>query len=201
MIKQKLGLVLSTAALIAATGSVHAESKYIKDIWNVSLYTEANSASQSLGLLSSGTQLEILGAEGNFTQVKTSTGEIGWTKTTYLVSQPTNDIKLKAAERKIQTLNKKIEMLSSDNASVELQAKLDKATEDHQKLHTEYTQQKQTLKELLAKAQPEAAISQRREMIIRIATIGLAALICGFIVGKRLTEAKVKSRFNGMKVW
>ena len=197
---KKIKIALSTAALIGAVGSANAETQYIKDSWNVGLYTEADSSSSSLGLISSGTKLEVLAEQGSYTQVQTSTGETGWTKTSYLVSEPTNDIKLKAAQRKIKILNEKIDMLSADNASADLSAQLETAQADNKKLHEEYSQQKQQIESLQNQVSPESA-SDRTEKMLRLLIIALVTLICGFIVGKRMTEAKVKARFNGMKVW
>lgn len=193
-------LLLGSVALIASMGNVHAETKYIKDSWNVGLYTQADSSSPSLGLISSGTKLDVLTEQGSYTQVQTSTGETGWTKSTYLVSEPTNDIKLKAAQRKINTLNDKIQMLSDDNASLALATQLESAQADNKKLHEEYTSQKQQIETLQAQVQPVTANDQL-EKLIRLLTIALVCVVCGFIVGKRMTEAKVKARFNGMKVW
>ena len=197
---KKIKIALSTVVLIATVGSASAETRYIKDIWNVGLYTDADSSSQSIGLISSGTKLEVISEQGGYTQVQTSTGETGWIKTTYLVSQPTNDIKLKAAQRKITKLNDKIQMLSNNNANAELAAQLESAEADNKKLLQEYSQQKQQFIDLQAQVQPQAA-KGHFETVLRLLTIALVALACGFIVGKRATEAKVKSRFNGVKVW
>lgn len=193
-------LLLGSIALVASMGNVQAETKYIKDSWNVGLYTQADSSTASLGLISSGTKLEVLAEQGIYTQVKTSTGETGWTKTTYLVREPTNDIKLKAAQRKIAKLNDKVKMLSDNNASAELAAQLESAKADNKNLHEEYTSQKQQIESLQAQIQPETG-SDHLEKLTRLLTIAFVTLICGFIVGKRMTEAKVKARFNGMKVW
>lgn len=200
-IRKNIGLAIVATSLLVTANLAQAESKYIKDVWNVSLYTQADSASASLGLLSSGTKLEVLGREGSYTQVKTSTGEIGWTKSTYLVDGPTHDIQLKAAERKIGVLNRKIEQLSQGNLSAELSEKLAQAQADHEKLHAEYSEQKLELESLQKQIKPAEVANQRKEQIIRIVTIGLCALLCGFVVGKRLTEEKVKAKFNGIKVW
>lgn len=197
----KKQLLLGSVALIASMGNVHAETQYIKDSWNVGLYTEADSSTASLGLMSSGTQLEVLEQQDGYTQVKTSTGEIGWTKSTYLVDEPTNDIKLKAAQSKIDKLNKKIQMLSDNNASVELATQLETAQADNDKLQGEYTQQQQQIETLQAQVQPGATDNSHLEKMMRLLTIALVTLICGFIMGKRMTEAKVKARFNGMKIW
>ena len=197
---KKIKIALSTVVLIATVGSASAETRYIKDIWNVGLYTDADSSSQSIGLISSGTKLEVISEQGGYTQVQTSTGETGWIKTTYLVSQPTNDIKLKAAQRKITKLNDKIQMLSNNNANAELAAQLESAEADNKKLLQEYSQQKQQFIDLQAQVQPQAA-KGHFETVLRLLTIALVALACGFIVGKRMTEAKVKAKFNGIKVW
>lgn len=186
-------------ALIATVGSASAETRYIKDSWNVGLYTEADSSSQSIGLISSGTKLEVVSEQGGFTQVRTSTGETGWTKTTYLVSKPTNDIKLKQAQANIAQLNDKIKMLSDDNASVALAAQLEAAQGNNTKLQVELTQQKQQIETLQAQVKPQTG--SRLETTMRLLVIALVAVIGGFLVGKRMTEAKVKARFNGVKVW
>lgn len=197
---KKIKIALITAVLIMTVGSAGAETRYIKDIWNVGLYTEANGGGRSLGLISSGTKLKVIAEQGSYTQVQTSTGEIGWTKSTYLVSEPTHDIKLQAAKRKIDTLQKKIQMLSDDNASVALSTQLSKVKAEQLKLLMEYTQQKQEIETLQAKVGPETT-NDKLEKVIRLLTIVFVTLVCGFIVGKRMTEKKVKARFNGMKVW
>ncbi|PIE36929.1 MAG: hypothetical protein CSA54_02710 [Gammaproteobacteria bacterium] len=188
-------------SLLVLGGTAQAQSKYIKDVWKVSLYAEADSRSSSLGLFPSGTQLEVLAEQGIYSQVKTSTGEQGWVKSSYLVDEPTYDIKLAAAERTIAALKQKIQVLRNNNASTRLQAQLKKLQADNAALRSHNQQQNQQLQALQAQLKPELAAEQRKQMLVTLISIGVVALLCGLVVGKRMTEAKVKARFNGEKVW
>lgn len=193
-------LVVSVCCVISTNAL--AANKYVKDVWNVTLYAEADKSSQSLGLLSSGTKLEVLVDVGKFTKVKTATGKIGWIRSNYLVSQPTSDLQLKAANRNLEQLRAEITQLKQNNATAAIENELKKAKSHNKNLHAEYTQQKEKIEALENQvAAIDKKPSSEREQIIRIISVGLICLIGGFLFGKRLTESKIRAKFNGMKVW
>lgn len=188
---------VTLAILLLTSALAQAEVRYIKDVWNVGLYTAAGGQGESLGLLSSGTALEVLAEEGSYTQVKTSTGEIGWIKSNYLVSEETSDIQLKRAQREIERLKQRIEQLSSDDALAQAQVQIEQLQAEQQEAKAQLAQSQRKVNDLQVQLDPDA----RKEALVTAISLCLLGLIIGFVFGKRFIEAKVRARFNGLKVW
>jgi len=92
--------------LLAAIGDVN----YISDVLTVPLRSGASTAHRILHRgLPSGTQLTILAIdeEANFTQVRTAGGMEGWVRSQYLIGEPIAQVKLVAAEKRLQSLKAK----------------------------------------------------------------------------------------------
>ncbi|MES9972291.1 MAG: TIGR04211 family SH3 domain-containing protein [Candidatus Thiodiazotropha sp.] len=73
--------------LIACNHTALAETRYVTDELQLSLYELINSKGKLLKRLNSGDELELLEEEGLFAKVRTKDGIEGWTKAGFLIQQ------------------------------------------------------------------------------------------------------------------
>lgn len=73
--------------LFILTSQAMAETRYVTDILQLSLYQEINSGGDLLQRLSSGTELELLETSGFYARVRTKDGVEGWTKAGFLIAE------------------------------------------------------------------------------------------------------------------
>jgi SH3 domain protein len=73
--------------LLCLVFNVSAETRYVTDILQLSLYQEINSGGKLLQRLSSGTELELLETSGFYARVRTQEGVEGWTKAGFLITE------------------------------------------------------------------------------------------------------------------
>lgn len=73
--------------LLCLSFNAAAETRYVTDILQLSLYQEINSGGELLKRLSSGTELELLETSGFYARVRTQDGVEGWTKAGFLISE------------------------------------------------------------------------------------------------------------------
>jgi len=72
--------------LACCVNLAYAETRYVTDELQLSLYEESNSQGQLLQRLNSGTELELLDLQGMYARVRTKEGVEGWTKAGFLIS-------------------------------------------------------------------------------------------------------------------
>jgi len=141
-----LGLLLLGFGLQAK-----AETRYVTDILQLSLYEEINSQGKLLQRLNSGTELELLETSGLYARVRTQDGVEGWTKAGFLISE-------KPARAQLADL---------ENANGELQQELETTRQDLQAAQSELA------RVLDSEGNAYAEMSQRLEDAERIAaTVG-----------------------------
>jgi SH3 domain protein len=89
--------------------AVRAQTVWISDEFTVPLRSGPSNEHRILHKgLPSGTELEVLGANDDYTHVRTSSGLEGWIGTQYLVKEPIARIQLVAANNRIQALDKQL---------------------------------------------------------------------------------------------
>lgn len=137
-------MALPTQAL-AAVGDVN----YISDVLSVPMRSGPSPGHRIIHRgLPSGTHLTILAIdeEATFTQVRTLKGLEGWVRTQYLIGQPIGRVKLKAAEKRLQKLQTKMETESEARTSIQAQYKETDA--NNQKLNAQLDAMTKELAEL-----------------------------------------------------
>jgi SH3 domain protein len=193
------------------------EVKYVTDKLRLSLYKAANGNSGTLKLLTSGDQLKLLERSGNYSKVKTDQGLIGWVKTGFLVSEPTASYQLIEEKKKNEILVNQIEkysdtrelvadyentisLMKADEAEMssqieELQKNLQQTEETNKELEQELEDAKQ------GKIGLQDIIPFVSQYWYVLAGVLVIFILMGFLAGKRMVEAQVKRRFQGVKVW
>lgn len=193
----RITLALFAMAAMIATSVASAETVYIKEDWRIGFYTEPDSNSAGIGLLRMGQALEVVEIGPDYSKIRTENGSEGWVDNRYIVETPTVVQQLAERERQIERLEDQVETLASDSGEDQWQAALKEerlARETAQEKLEAVSRENQKLREQL---DPDA----RLEATITAITLCLVGLVVGFVVGRRVMEAKVRARFHGMKVW
>jgi SH3 domain protein len=193
------------------------EIKYVTDKLRLSLYKKGNENSGTLKLLTSGDQLKLLERRGNYSKVKTDEGLVGWVKTGFLVSEPTASFQLIEEKKKNEILINQIEKYSDTKqlvADYEKTISLMKADETNMSTQLEAIQKQlqqteetnKQLKQMYEDAKQGKISIQDIIQLVKenwyvLAGVMFVFLLTGFILGKRMVEAQVKRRFQGVKVW
>jgi SH3 domain protein len=194
------------------------EVKYVTDKLRLSLYKQADSASGTIKLLVSGDKLDVLGRSGPYSRVRTLQGETGWVKNGFLVSSPTASNLLQDMEKQIEQLKADLEKYSDSQKVVQqyeqrlqqLQQEkqiLAQELQDSQIASEELLQQKQQLGQELDRLQSRDN-SLDPQMVLQIAIqywyVVLAMLlimfVIGLFIGRKIIEARINRRFQGVKV-
>ena len=123
-----LAFLLLTAAQLMAATWVYAETQYISDELTVPLRRGPTNQHRILHAgLPSGTPLEVLGQEGDFTQVRTANGTEGYVPTQYLIPTPIAKDKLAASIKRTEALTAELATLRQ-SLKTEQGAKTDAAS-------------------------------------------------------------------------
>ena len=187
--------------------------RYVTDQLRLSLYAQADSQSNVVQLLSSGDKLIVKEVAGPYAKVTTSAGKIGWVKRGFLVSDPTSNILLKEVSQDNALLKEELEKLNTSKIVLdqyevdmdEMSAKIDVLE-----------QYKNTADEMIASLKQEIQIELEKEKskpalpaLIKIgkaywqyiALLALLIILLSYQIGRKVTEANIKRKFQGIKVW
>lgn len=91
-----------------------AETRYVTDELQLSLYELINSQGKLLKRLSSGDELELLEQEGLFAKVRTKDGTEGWTKAGFLILEKPARTQLSELQQQYETLTSRLEQSEAE---------------------------------------------------------------------------------------
>lgn len=193
------------------------EVQYVTDKLRLSLYKQADERSGTLKLLVSGDEVGILEKAGPYSRVRTSEGDIGWVKNGFLVSQPTASYQLIEEQKKNRILAQQIEKFSDTEALVQdYENTIEKMNEDFRRVQDELVTAQESLTQLTeSNAELNQQLDNAHNNIIGwsdviqvlqsfwyiVALIGMLIFLVGFVAGREIIEARVRRRFQGVKVW
>jgi SH3 domain protein len=179
-VKRLAALLLALPCLdsVAATA-------YVTDQLVLGVYSQQNQQGQHLATLHSGASVEVLAANGDYSQVRLPDGTTGWVKTTYLTPQLPATAMIKQLQDELD------QMRATTPALAEAAA------------HSEVQQ----LKEALSAKQAEvdamrgnlgtgSAPHPYRTLLAMVLALGL-----GFWLGYVTLARRVKHKFGGIKVY
>jgi hypothetical protein len=193
------------AALPLALLSIRglAATAYVSDELVLGVYSEENNQGQRLTTLHSGTSLETLAQNGEFTQVRLSDGTTGWVKSAFLTTKEPAVVRVKQLEEELDRSRATTPALAEAAARSEVQ-----------RLNLELAAKQSELDAARAAgpapalaapatsgalAAIHAAAAPRWLVITGIAAaIGLA---CGFWLGFATLARRVRAKFGGIKVY
>ena len=216
-----LGLLLTTfctLALAQDSDDSDKDRQYVTDQLRLSLYEEPNSQSKVLKLLLSGDMLTIDEIRGPYALVTDSSGVRGWVKRGFMVTDPTSNILLREEQEKNASLLEEIEKLSSSKVVIdtyekdmdELVAKMAKLEDEKQTTQTAMEELQQQLQSTQAQLEQRMQNKLPLQEVLKdtlaaywqiIAAMLLLMLAVCILVTKAIVEARIKSKFHGIKIW
>lgn len=122
--------------------AVTAAPVYITDKLNVGLHEEKTLDSPIVAVLPSGTELELVKREDNFSFVSDKQGTTGWVDNSYLLDQPPATEQVQALERQLKSLQSSGRNTAADTA------KLAKLKGDYDALQQQYKSERLKVGEL-----------------------------------------------------
>jgi Bacterial SH3 domain len=193
------------AALLLALLSIKgvAATAYVSDELVLGVYSEENNQGQRLATLHSGTSVETLAQNGDFTQVRMSDGTTGWVKSAFLTAKEPAVVRVKQLEEELDRSRATTPALAEAAARSEVvRLKLELAAKQG-----ELDAARAAGPAPLIVSPPtsgalaaiDAAAAPRWPLITGIAAaIGLA---CGFWLGFATLARRVRAKFGGIKVY
>ncbi|MCK5667157.1 MAG: TIGR04211 family SH3 domain-containing protein, partial [Thiotrichaceae bacterium] len=190
----------------------------VTDKLRLSLYKKPDSNSGTLKLLTSGDVLDVLERSGPYSKVITVDGKRGWVKNGFLVNIPTASYLLIEEKKKNTDLSSQLEKFSNTQKIVDdYENTIIKMNVDNENTVIELSRIKQEFNQISEKnddlMEEVDSYSQEKNQLsvvdivntlklywyVVLVTILLLFLV-GFLMGKNMVEAKVKKRFQGVKV-
>ena len=194
------------------------DRQWVTDKLRLSLYQNADAQSQVIRYLNSGDLLEIEQISGAYAFVTAPDGTKGWVKRGFLVTEPTSNIQLEAEQEKTQQLEAEIEKLGNSKVVIDQYEKdMDVLVDKIEALEQEKQQAADSITDLEGEIEArDEAERQRREntrpahivlwetFVVYwqvVVPIIIGIMILSFLVTKALIESRIRSRFQGIKVW
>lgn len=191
-----LALLLFTLAAPAQ------ETEYITDILQLGLFDNQTASGQPIRNLVSGTAVTVLERIPNYARVRTPTGEEGWVKSAFLVSDKPAQLRVAEVEAKIGELEHERDMAiaardsaASDTADLVARAERELAAA-------------QADRDTLARLQQENEMFESRMELYRgalpwpwVAGALVVALGAGFFAGYWWLDAQIRRRHGGFRVY
>lgn len=201
---QLCGFLLACSAFMAC-----AETRYVTDELQLSMYEEINSQGRLLQRLSSGTELELLEIEGMYARVRTKEGVEGWTKAGFLISEKPARAQLLDLQQQNEALQ---ERLSQSQQALEAsRSELEKIRADENSAYGELTERLKQAEETAASAaglkEENAALRARLsgdEPQIPLSWGAIASavtLLLGLVVGIALFDYLSRRRHGGYRIY
>ncbi len=221
MKKAFLGItLLMNCVLVFAQGSSDQDKdrQYVTDQLRLSLYQRADSRSEVIKLLQSGDLLIIDEISGPYALVKAPDGTKGWVKRGFLVTTPTFNILYQEEQQKTQDLATEIEKLSDSKTVIDqyekdmddlvekidlLEAGSQNAAESIAELQLDLEAKQRELERKDEEGAPALLVlmdTAKRYWEI-IVPIVIAIIFLSYLISKAFVEARIKSKFHGIKIW
>jgi hypothetical protein len=198
-VKRAAALLLTLLAVkgVAATA-------YVSDELVLGVYAEENNQGQRLATLHSGTSVETLAQDGDFTQVRLTDGTTGWVKTAFLTPTEPAVVRVKHLEEELDRTRATTPALAEAAARSEVE-----------RLKQELSARQSELAAARggavspAAAAPQSAPGPLTAIQAPAQTLwqviaGVALLIglaCGFWLGYATLARRIRHKFGGIKVY
>jgi SH3 domain protein len=197
--------VKGLGALLLALLSIKsvAATAYVSDELVLGVYAEENNQGQRLATLHSGTSVETLAQNGDFTQVRLSDGTTGWVKSAFLTTKEPAVVRVKQLEEELDQRRATTPALAEAAARSEVERlKLELAAKQSE-LDAARAGFSAAVLALPPASGPLAAIqaaaAPRWPVITGIAVA--IGLVCGFWLGFATLARRIRHKFGGLKVY
>lgn len=131
-------LVFISLWLVVFMGSAMAEDIYVTGITNITMRTGPGVEHKIVAMLKSGTKLEIVEYQSDWTQVKTEGEQVGWVLSRFLTQKVPDALLVEKLENDNQALMSKLNSLEEENQALTVKnATLIQIEEKYNKLKQE----------------------------------------------------------------
>jgi Bacterial SH3 domain len=186
-------------ALLAAQGV--ADTAYVSDELVLGVYADPNNQGQRLATLHSGSSVETLAQNGEFTQVRLNDGTTGWVKSAFLTPKEPAVVRLKQLEEELDRTHATTPALAEAAARSEV-AQLKQELAARQSELDAVNRAGSAPAAPAAAPAPGAFIPSVAARWAAIAGVGvLIGLACGFWLGYATLARRVRHKFGGIKVY
>jgi Bacterial SH3 domain len=197
-VKRLAALLLTLLAVkgVAATA-------YVSDELVLGVYAEENNQGQRLATLHSGTSVETLAQDGDFTQVRLTDGTTGWVKTAFLTSTEPAVVRVKHLEEELDRTRATTPALAEAAARSEVERLKQELSARQSELAAARGGAVSPAAAPQSAPGPLAAIQAPAETLWQVIA-GVALLIglaCGFWLGYATLARRIKHKFGGIKVY
>jgi hypothetical protein len=196
---KRLAALLLT--LLAARGV--AATAYVSDELVLGVYAEENNQGQRLATLHSGTSVETLAQDGDFTQVRLTDGTTGWVKTAFLTATEPAVVRVKRLEEELDRARATTPALAEAAARSEVERLKQELSARQSELAAARSGAVSPAAPPQSAPGPLAAIQAPAETLWQVIA-GIALLIGlagGFWLGYATLARRVKHKFGGIKVY
>lgn len=187
--------------LLAARGV--AATAYVSDELVLGVYAEENNQGQRLATLHSGTSVETLAQDGDFTQVRLTDGTTGWVKTAFLTATEPAVVRVKRLEEELDRARATTPALAEAAARSEVERLKQELSARQSELAAARSGAVSPAAPPQSAPGPLAAIQAPAETLWQVIA-GIALLIGlagGFWLGYATLARRVKHKFGGIKVY
>jgi uncharacterized protein YgiM (DUF1202 family) len=187
-------LLLALTAVRAA-----AATAYVSDELVLNVFAELNNQGQKLATLHSGSSVQTLSVEGEYTQVRLNDGITGWVKSSYLTNKEPAVVRVKQLQDELDRSHATVAGEAEAAARNEVQQLKKQLASKQLEVETLRGAGKQPASAALA-TQPPAAAPARLGVALTLGCV-LLALGGGFWLGYATLAKRVRLKFGGIKVY
>ncbi len=210
--------VTQTVAATPAAAAPAGQKAYISDRLNLGLYLQPDPAATPVKSLPSGMQVQILETRDTFVRIRMVDGNEGWARAEFITTEPPAKVLLQQVTRERDQLREQLNSVAGGEQHLSGQltqarqkiqqleqqlASPQSSGESTEDLQLRYQQAQRKIGEL-ERQNSAGAKSGGDNIALKI--LGLLATLLlsiglGAALGVRWLGARVRKRFNGLKVW
>jgi hypothetical protein len=192
------------AALLFAVlaQSAAADPAYVSDELVLGVYAEENNQGQRLATLHSGSSVETLGQNGDFTQVRLTDGITGWVKSAYLTTKEPAVVRVKQLQEELDRSRATTPALAEAAARSEVERLRQELAAKQAQFDAALSAQTQgTASTSAAPGMPADRPAVTPLLAWAAGAAALLMLAAGFWLGYATLARRVKGKFGGIKVY
>jgi SH3 domain protein len=116
-------LIIICTSIFLSINIASAKTRYVTDIFQVTLRSGTSTKNEIVRMLPSGTALEVLesDAKSGYTRVRTPSGKEGWILTRYLMDLPSARARLSRAETRLAEVEQQLNKIKEESKALSAQ--------------------------------------------------------------------------------
>ncbi len=193
-------LIAMLLLVFACEQRASAESQYIIDQVVVSVSATADGSGDHVGSVHSGERVEVLEHDEDRVRIRFGSGQEGWIKASYLSSDPPVRQQLEARAQELDQLHKENAALQARIAELQRAATPPPVNPSAQNPPAQTPPAPDPAAQdppMLSRAPPEAG----HPAALWLASTALVALACGFGLGWRVLDRRIRKRYGGLRIY